>query len=93
MRPIGSKIIVRPKKTDTISEGGIYIPEDAREKPQIGTVIAAGKGTYQNGVFCPNEIKEGDIVMYGKYSGTEVELNDEKVLIMGDFDVLVVLDE
>jgi chaperonin GroES len=91
-RPTGNKIIVKIKSAATVTDGGIHIPEAVQEKPAKGTVVATGVGVYQNGTFCENEAKVGDVVMFGKYAGTEIEIDEEKFTIMLDTDVLVVLE-
>jgi chaperonin GroES len=68
--------------------GGLYIPDTAKEKPQQGEIVAVGPGRYEKGERVPLELKVGDRVLYGKYSGTEVKIDDEDVLIIKESDVL-----
>jgi chaperonin GroES len=89
IQPLGDRIIVKAVEPKEIKKSGIIIPETAKEKPQEGEVVAVGKGkTNEEGKVIPMEIKTGDIVLYGKYSGTEIKINDEEYLIMREEDVL-----
>ena len=87
LKTVLNKIIVEPVEAETVTKGGIIIPDTALEKPQKGTVIATGQGKSDEAM----EIKTGDTVLYGKYSGTEVVLDDKKYLVMNQADVLVIL--
>lgn len=87
LKTVLNKIIVEPAEVETITPGGIIIPDSALEKPQRGVVVATGKGKHDE----PMEIKVGDTVLFGKYSGTEVNVDDKKYLIMNQSDILVVL--
>jgi chaperonin GroES len=71
--------------------GGLYIPDTAKEKPQQGEIVAVGPGKYEDGKLAPMTVKVGDRVLYGKYSGTEVTIEGENVLILRESDVLAVL--
>lgn len=89
IQPLGDRIIVKAAEPKEIKKSGIIIPETAKEKPQEGLVVAVGKGkTADDGKLIPMEIKNGDTVLYGKYSGTEIKINDEEYLIMNEADVL-----
>lgn len=89
IQPLGDRIIVKAVEPKEIKKSGIIIPETAKEKPQEGLVVAVGKGkTTDEGKVIPMEIKTGDTVLYGKYSGTEIKINDEEYLIMNEADVL-----
>jgi chaperonin GroES len=85
------RVLVKPNAAEEKSAGGIIIPDTAKEKPQKGTVIAVGKGKYaeQTGSLIPLSVKEGDTVMYGKYGGTEINLDGEDYLIMRASDILM----
>ncbi|MDR1757238.1 MAG: co-chaperone GroES [Culturomica sp.] len=87
LKTVLNKIIVEPVEAETKTASGIIIPDSAKEKPQKGIVIATGKGKSDE----PMEIKAGDTVLFGKYSGTEVHLDDKKYLVMNQSDILVVL--
>jgi chaperonin GroES len=72
--------------------GGLFIPDTAKEKPQQGEIIAVGPGRYEKNVRVPMEVKVGDKVLYGKYSGTEVTINTEQYLILRESDVLAIVN-
>jgi len=93
IKPIGDKIIVEPEKEEEKTKSGIVLPDTAKEKPQKGKVIAVGPGKIlDNGQRSPMEIKEGDIVIYSKYAGTEIKIEDKEYLIVSDRDILAVLE-
>jgi len=87
IKPLADRVLVQPVPAEEVTVSGIIIPDSAKEKPLKGTVLAVGPGTKDEAM----ELKVGDVVLYGKYAGTEVELDDEKVLIMRQNDVLAVL--
>ena len=87
IKPLADRVLVKPAPAEEKTVGGIIIPDTAKEKPLQGSVLAVGKGTKDEEMV----LKEGDTVLYGKYSGTEVELDGEKYLIMRQSDVLAVL--
>lgn len=87
VRPLADRVLIKPMEAEEKTIGGIYIPDTAKEKPQRGTVVAVGKGTKD----VTMELKEGDVVLYGKYSGTEITIGEEDYLIMKQGDVLAVL--
>ena len=86
IKPLADRVLVLPAQAEE-KVGGIIIPDTAKEKPQRGKVVATGNGTKDEDMI----LKEGDIVLYGKYSGTEIELDGEKYLMMRQIDVLAVL--
>ena len=86
IRPLSDRVLVEPKEAETKTAAGIYIPDTAKEKPQQGTVLAAGPGKKDE----PMEVKEGDSVLYGKYAGTEV-YEGKTYLIMKQSDILAIL--
>ncbi len=89
IQPLGDRLIVKAVEPKEIKKSGIIIPETAKEKPQEGEVVAVGKGRLTpEGKLIAMVIKTGDIVLYGKYSGTEIKLNDEEYLIMREEDIL-----
>lgn len=88
IKPLSDRVLVRPIEAEEKTESGIIIPDTAKEKPQRGTVIAAGPGKVENGNKIDISVKEGDEVLYGKYSGTEVTLDGEEFLIMRESDIL-----
>jgi len=92
LRPLGDRVIVRAKARDEVTASGIVLPDTAKEKPQEGEVIAAGPGRLtEEGKRLPIDVKVGDTVIYGKYSGTEVKIEQEDVLILGEKDILAIL--
>ncbi len=92
IQPLGDRVIVKPLEAKEVRKGGIIIPDTAKEKPQEGEIVAAGKGkTAEDGKLIPIELKIGDKVLYGKYSGTEIKINDEEYLIMREEDVLGII--
>jgi chaperonin GroES len=93
IRPLGDKILVKPSQPKEVKKGGIIIPDTAKEKPQEGEVIAVGTGKKtEEGKTIALDIKKGDKVLYGKYSGTEVKFDDEEYLIMSQDDVLGIIE-
>ena len=92
-RPLHDRLIVRRLEEGEPKSGGIIIPDTAKEKPQRGTVIAAGNGKVrEDGKRVPLDIKAGDLIVFGKYTNQEVELDGEKYLIMREDEVLAVID-
>ena len=87
IKPLADRVLIEPKEAETKTAAGIYIPDTAKEKPQQGTVVAAGPGKKDE----PMEVKVGDQVIYGKYAGTEVNFEDKKYLIVKQSDILDVL--
>jgi chaperonin GroES len=93
LRPLHDRIIVQRLNEDEKTAGGIIIPDSAKEKPQKGKVIAVGKGKVaEDGAVRPLDVRAGDVVLFGKYAGTEVKIENEDRLIMRDDDVLAVLE-
>ncbi|MDO8667079.1 MAG: co-chaperone GroES [Gemmatimonadales bacterium] len=88
VHPLADRVAIRPLEETETMRGGLYIPDTAKEKPQQGEIVAAGPGRYEKGERIPLEIKVGDRVLYGKYSGTEVTIDDENILIIKESDVL-----
>ncbi len=92
IRPIGDRVLVKPKKEEEVKKGSIYIPDTAKEKPQEGEIIEIGTGKIlENGNRQEFEVKKGDKVLFGKYAGTEVRINDEDLLIMNENEILAIL--
>ena len=92
VKPLSDRIIIRPLEAEQKTAGGIIIPDNAKEKPQKGEVIAVGTGKIaDNGQKIEMSLKTGDTVLYGKYSGTEVSIDGTDYLIMRESDVLAVL--
>jgi len=92
IKPLADRVVVKPSNPEEKSSGGIILPDTAKEKPQEGKVIAVGPGKVsENGIKIPMELKVGNKVLYGKYSGTEVKIDGEDHLIMRESDVLAIL--
>jgi chaperonin GroES len=88
-RPLHDRVLVRRVEAESKTAGGIIIPDSAKEKPQEGEVVAVGTGARaDNGTVTPLEVKAGDRILFGKWSGTEVKLNGEDLLIMKESDIL-----
>ncbi len=87
IKPLADRVVIEPKEAEEKTASGLFIPDSAKEKPQQGVVIAVGPGTKD----VQMEVKKGDIVLYGKYSGTEVTVDDKKCLIMRQNDILAIV--
>jgi len=93
-RPLHDRVVIRRAEGDTKSKGGIIIPDNAKEKPQQGEVIAVGPGARdENGALVPLDVKAGDLILFGKWSGTEVKIDGEDLLIMKEADIMGVIDK
>ncbi len=94
IRPLSDRVVVQPREIETKSAGGIVIPDTAdKDKPIQGTVIAIGTGKYVEGKILPLQVKVGDRVLFGKYAGTTVKLDDTDYLVMREEDIMGVLEE
>ena len=92
IRPLADRVVIKPLESIEKTKGGIYVPDTAKEKPQEGEVVAVGAGaTSSEGKLIKMEVKVGDKVLYGKYSGTEVTVDENEYLIMREADILAVL--
>src|SRR5271167_33589 len=89
--PLADRVMVKPLEEAEQMRGGLYIPDTAKEKPQQGQILAVGPGRYEEGKRIPPDVKVGDKVLYGKYSGTEVTVDGEQVLILRESDVLAII--
>lgn len=93
VRPLYDRILVRRMKEEEKTTGGIIVPDSAKEKPQRGEIVATGKGRItEDGTVLPLDVKGGDKVLFGKYSGTELKLNGEELLMMREEDILGVFN-
>ena len=93
IKPLGDRILIKPLKAEEKTKGGIILPDTAKEKPQEGKVIAVGKGkTLESGKVEPLEVKVGNKVLYGKYSGTEIKIDGEEHLIVKEEDILAIVE-
>src|SRR3990167_11210329 len=92
IRPLHDRVVVKRLEEKELVKGGIVIPDTAKEKPQEGEVLAVGNGkTLENGTKVPMDVKVGDRILFGKYSGSEVKIDGEELLIMREDDILGVL--
>ena len=92
-RPLGDRVLVKRIKEEERTKGGIVIPDTAKEKPQEGKVVAVGKGKYgDDGKLIPLEVRSGDKILFGKYSGSEVQLDGEEHMIMREDDILGIIE-
>ncbi len=87
IKPLADRVLVEPAAAEVKTAGGIYIPDTAKEKPQKGTVVAVGPGKKKD----PTTVKNGDIVLYGKYSGTEIQVEGKDYLMMRESDILAII--
>lgn len=93
IRPLGDRVVVEPIEQESTTASGLVLPDTAKEKPQQGKVIAAGKGRLDDeGERIEMEVKIGDTVLYAKYAGTEVKMSEKKVLIMKEADILGIVE-
>ena len=92
VKPLEDRILVRPLEAEDKTESGIYLPESAKEKPQQAKVIAIGNGrVLDNGERAPFQVKKGDTILIGKWGGTEVKIDDDEMLVIGEDEILGVL--
>ena len=94
IRPLSDRVVIEPREVETKTAGGIVIPDSAdKDKPIQGTVIAIGTGKYVDGKLLPLQVKVGDNVLFGKYSGTNVKLDESEYLVMREEDIMGVVEE
>ena len=91
VNPLSDRVVIRALEETESMRGGLYIPDTAKEKPQQGEIIAVGPGRYEKDKRVPMEVKVGDKVLYGKYSGTEVTIDNNQYLILRESDVLAII--
>lgn len=93
LKPLGDRVVVKPVEAESVSAGGIFLPDSAKERPQQAIVLAVGPGkTLDNGTTVAVEVKEGDKVVYSKYGGTEIKVSGEDVVILRQDDILGVVE-
>jgi chaperonin GroES len=91
LKPMGDRVVVRPSEQEGMTKGGIFLPDTAQERPQKGEVVATGPGrVLDNGKLVEMEVKAGDTVIYSKYAGTEIEVQDQELVVLGANDILAV---
>ena len=89
LKPLADRVVVKPIERETVSKGGIVLPDTAKEKPQEGKVVAVGEGRLSDeGKRLPMDVKVGDIVIYAKYGGTEIKIDSEELVILRESDIL-----
>jgi chaperonin GroES len=93
IEPLADRVVVKPAEAETQRPSGIYVAETAKEKPQKGSVVAVGPGKYEDGKLVKMSVVVGDTVLFAKYAGTEIRLNDDDVLILGEKDILAKITE
>ncbi len=91
IKPLGDRVLIETKSEGEEKIGSLYVPDTAKEKPQEGKVVEVGSGRYEDGKLVPLEVKVGDVVLYGKYSGTEVKQAGKEYLIVRESDILAVI--
>lgn len=93
IKPLGDRVVVEPIEQEEVTAGGIVLPDTAKEKPQQGTVIAAGPGARdEDGDRIPMDVKVGDRILFAKYAGTEIKMDGKKVLILRESDILGIIE-
>ncbi len=93
LKPLGDRVIVKPKEPEEVTKGGIILPDTAQEKPMEGEIVAVGVGKVaDDGKLVKMELKVGDKVLYGKYSGSEIKIDDQEYLIMRESDVYAIIN-
>ncbi len=94
LRPLGDRVVIQPTPREEMTKSGIVLPDTAKEKPQEGTIIAAGPGRLTDeGTREPMDVKEGDKVLYAKYAGTEFKVEGDELLIVSQKDILAIVQE
>ncbi|GMQ82552.1 MAG: co-chaperone GroES [Rhodothermia bacterium] len=91
--PLGDRVVVKAEPAEEKTASGLFIPDTAKEKPQRGKIVSVGPGKVENGTKIDMTVKEGDVVLYGKYSGTEITIDEEDLLIMRESDILGIINE
>jgi chaperonin GroES len=93
LKPLHDRVVVKPMEAEETTAGGIIIPDTAKEKPMEGRVVAAGPGVRgEDGKLQPLDVKKGDQILYGKWSGTEIKLNGDDLLIMKEADIMGIIE-
>jgi chaperonin GroES len=91
LKPLGDRVLIKIEETENALPSGLVIPDTAKEKPQEGTVVAVGPGSYHEGTRIPLDVKEGDRVLFSKYGGTEVKVGGEEFMMLNERDVLAIV--
>ena len=94
IQPLGDRVVIKPLKAEERTKGGIILPDTAKEKPQEGEILAVGPGRRDDtGKLIPMDVKKGDSILYAKYAGTEVKIEDKKLLILKESDILAIVEK
>ena len=94
LKPLADRVVAQPLEEEDKTPGGIILPDTVKEKPQKGKIIAAGPGKLdEKGQRVKMEVKKGDVVLYGKYSGTEIKIDGKEYLILRESDILAIIDK
>jgi len=94
LKPLADRVVIEPSDREERTPSGIILPETAKEKPQEGKIIATGPGRRdEDGKLIPMDVKEGDIVLFAKYAGTEIKIDDKKLLILKESDILAIVEK
>ena len=94
LQPLGDRVVIKPTAREEMTKSGIVLPDTAKEKPQEGTILAAGPGAFDTeGKRIPMDVKVGQKVLYGKYAGTEFKIEDDELLIVSQKDILAVVTD
>lgn len=94
LKPLGSRVVIEPIEEEDKTAAGIYLPENAKEKPQRGTVLSVGPGDRDDdGDRIPLDVKAGDTVLFAKYAGTEIKIDGKRILIMRESDLLAIVED
>ncbi len=94
IRPLGDKVLVERLEAETVTSGGIVLPDSAKEKPQRGKIISAGEGkALEDGTVKKMQVKKGDMVLFTSYAGTEIKIDNDEYLIMSESDILAVIEK
>ncbi len=91
LQPLGDKVVLKQEEVKDTTESGLYIPESSVDKPNIGIILETGLGRFENGNLIPMQTKVGDKVLFGKYTGTEIEIEKEKYIIVSEPDILAII--
>jgi len=93
IQPLADRVVIKPSEPESQRPSGIYVAETAKEKPQKGTILAVGPGKWEDGQVEPMTVQPGDTVLFAKYAGTEIRIDDQDVLIMSQKDILATIAE
>lgn len=92
LKPLGDNVVVKQAEAEEQTKSGLFIPDTVKEKPQKGTVVAVGEGKFEDGARVPVDVKVGDVVIYGKYGGTDVKIDDVEYKILRASDIYAIVE-